>query len=123
VFLLASLSAACSGFNSSPPTSEDGRAIADAFLQDLQSGRVEAAWKSTSAEFKSMLGLEGFKSYIKKAPAALEPAEFVSYEAVDRNGIRMVECKYRSQKKGATLKVLLASEPDGAWKVERFSTE
>lgn len=115
--------AGCSPFGSAAPAAADGRGIADAFLKEIRDGRVEAAWRSTSAEFKSMLGLEGLKTFVKKHPVTQKSAEFERYEAVDRNGLSMAECSYRSATPPARLKVLLASEPDGTWKVERFSVE
>ncbi len=120
-FLLAAIAGAgCSG--GSAPAPDAGKEIASAFLGELRGGRVDSAWAGTSAEFKSMLGMEGLRALVKKNPAMREPAEFVAMEAVERNGLKMAECTFRPEKRKAIIKVLLARE-DGDWKVERLALE
>ena len=54
------------GCSQSAPEADAGRAIASAFLDEIRQGRVDAAWAGTTAEFKSMLGLEGLRGLVRK---------------------------------------------------------
>lgn len=104
------------------PPQDAGKSIASTFLKEIQEGRVDAAWSATTAEFKSMLGLEGLRAYVKKNKTLSRPSEFVSLTPVDRNGLAMAECLFRPADAGSNVKVLLARE-NGEWKVERLSVE
>ena len=83
---------------------------------------MDDAWRGTSAEFKSMQGMEGLRGVVKQNASLRKPAEFVSFVPVTRNGLDMAECTFRTPAPGKTVKVLLAQEA-GAWKVERMSVE
>lgn len=110
------------GCSASSPSPDDGQKIAAAFLDEIRAGRVDAAWAGTTAEFKSLLGMEGLRGLAKKQPALREPVEFVGYAPVERNGLALAECTFRSPKRGKSVKVVLARE-GGDWKVERLSLE
>ncbi len=112
----------CSASGGSAPDPEAGRAVATAFLDEIRGGKVDDAWKGTSAEFKSMLGLEGLRSFVKKNAEAREPSEFIACVPKPANGLPLAECSFRSPKRNKTLKVLLGKE-EGTWKVERFAIE
>lgn len=102
-----------------PPLADDAaRTIADAFLADVRGGKADAAWAGTSAEFKSLMGRDAFRAFVKSKKALKAPAEFERSERVERDGLHLVECHYRTQGGGA-VKVILAPEA-GAWKVERL---
>lgn len=113
----------CSGAGGgSAPAPDAGRAVAQTFLDQIRNGQVDAAWDATTAEFKSMLGKEGLRSYVKKNPEARAPAEFVACTPRPANGLPLAEATFRPAKGTKTLKVLLGKE--GAdWKVERFTIE
>lgn len=102
-----------------PPLADDAaRQIADGFLTDVRGGKVDAAWAGTSAEFKSLMGRDAFRTFVKSKKALKAAAEFERSERVERDGLHLVECYYRSQGSG-TVKVILAPEA-GTWKVERL---
>src|SRR3954447_18738370 len=110
------------GCSRTAPEADAGREIASAFLDEIRQGRVDAAWAGTTAEFKSMLGLEGLRAFVRKNRALREPAEFVTFAPVERNGLSLAEYSFRTAKAKKPVKVILALE-DGAWKVERLSLE
>jgi hypothetical protein len=115
----------------SRPASEvgdGGRAAAVRFLDELRAGRLEPAWQGSSAEFKSLMGLESLRDYVKAHPALKAPAEYAETRAIDRNGRSMTECvfhattKLRGKPATATIRVLLAPGDDG-WEVEHLAVE
>lgn len=113
----------CSGGGGgSAPSPDDGRAVAATFLDQIRAGQVDQAWAGTTPEFKSMLGLEGFRSYVRKNPESKAPAEFVACVPKPANGLDLAESSFRSTKSAKTLKVLLGKDA-GTWKVERFAIE
>ncbi len=127
--VVALASAGGSGCSQSAPEADAGRAIASAFLDEIRQGRVDAAWDGTTAEFKSRLGLEGLRGLVRKNRALREPAEFVAFAPVERDGLKLAEYSFRTAKgkgkksaKEVLVKVILARE-DGAWKVEWMSLE
>lgn len=106
----------------SPPGQDEGRRVATQFLDALRSGQVDAAWESTSAEFKSMLGLEGFRDYIRKHPALTAPADCSEVIPQTRNGLALAECVFRPTDGKATIRVLVAREAE-APRVEHVTVE
>lgn len=106
----------------------DGRASAARFLDELREGRHEPAWQGTSAEFKSLMGLENLRDYVRTHPALKAPAEYVETRTIDRNGRAASECVFRAtvQVRGkavpATIKVLVAPGDEG-WQVEYLTVE
>ena len=107
---------------------DDPRAIAVQFLDELRAGRLEPAWQGSSTEFKSLMGLENLRDYVKAHPALKAPAEHAESRTIDRDGRAYVEqvfhatARVRGKSAPATIKVLLASGPDG-WKVEQLVVE
>lgn len=107
---------------------EDGRAIAVRFLDDLRAGKLEPAWQGSSTEFKSLMGVENLRDYVKTHPALKAPAEYAESRTIDRDGLSMVEhifhatTQVRRKPVSATIKVLLAAGDDG-WKVEHLAVE
>lgn len=102
-----------------PPLADDAaRQIAESFLADVRAGRADAAWAGTSAEFKSLMGRDAFRAFVKSMKALKAPAEFERGERVERDGLHLAECHFRPQGGGA-IRVILAPEA-GAWKVERL---
>lgn len=103
---------------------DEARPIAEAFLADVRTGkpdRVDAAWESTSAEFKSGQGKEQFRKFVRANKVLAAPAEFQGCEMTEANGVRVARCRFRTAS-GAPLAVLLG--PDrSAWKVERLVLE
>ncbi len=113
-----------SGCGGSAPDPDASREIAAKFLEEIRAGRVAAAWEGTSTEFKSLLGREGLVAYVRAHPTLKEkaPADFVSFNTAERNGIPLGECAFRTSSRKSAVKVLLA-RADGAWKIERLTVE
>lgn len=104
------------------------RAIAVRFLDELRAGNLEPAWQSSSTEFKSLMGIENLRDYVKAHPALKVPAEYADSRTIDRDGRTLAEYRFhatarvRGKPVPATIKVLLASGDDG-WKVEQLAVE
>lgn len=112
----------CSGQPGAAPPKEDGRKAAEPFLEQLRASQEDAAWESTTAEFKSDLGRESFRQFARQHPVLKEPLEFVGYEPDKTNGITRGACDYQTPadaKKQAKVRVLVAREGE-QWKVERL---
>jgi hypothetical protein len=128
------LAAALSGcWRSAGEVESDGRALAVQFLDDLQADRVPAAWARTTTDFKSLMGLENLRGYVKTHPALKGPAEFSSSRPVDRNGIALTEYVFHAsapppkRRKAAppppaTVKLLVIELADG-FAVENITVE
>jgi hypothetical protein len=107
-------------------TADDGRPVAEAFLNQIRQGQVDAAWESTTAEFKSDEGREQFRQFVAQSPLLKQPLEFAEYQATSLNGLPRGQCLYRhsptegsSAGRGetASVRVVLARETD-TWKVD-----
>jgi hypothetical protein len=124
--IAAPLVAGCGG--SGGQWDEPARTAAAQFLDELRAGRLEPAWRGCSTEFKSLMGLENLRDYVKVHVALKSAAEFTEARPIQRNGQTMAECRFRglSKRRGkevtATIKVLVASADEG-WKVEQVVVE
>jgi hypothetical protein len=124
--MAALLVAGCGG--SGGPWYEQARTAAVQFLDELRAGRLEPAWQGCSIEFKSLMGLENLRDYVKTHAALKSAAEFAEARPIQRNGQAMAECRFRgtSKQRGkevtTTIKVLVASAGEG-WKVEQVVVE
>lgn len=106
----------------SAPSEDEGRAIAESFLVNLRGGKIDTAWNGTTAEFKSFMGLDRLRGYVKANRVLKEPCDLLRSQAVTPNGLPMVEYDFRPRSGASTIKVLLARE-QSEWKVERLSVE
>lgn len=119
--------------------SNDGQAAAAAFLDEIRAGRVEPAWRATTVEFKSLMGLASLRDYVRTHPALKGQAEFVEGPAIVNGKPGLADYVFRATappntkgrgktKAGAsptgpsTIRVTTAQE-DGALKVERLAIE
>jgi hypothetical protein len=121
--LLAALFAA--GCGSSVPPQAEGRAAAEPFLENLRNDKIDAAWESTSAEFKSDMGRENFRRFVKGHPVLKQPLDFAAYEPNQTNGLPFGACDFRTPQSAPTsakVRILVAREDD-KWKVERVIVE
>jgi hypothetical protein len=114
LLLLAALVAGCSG---SPPPAEEAvaRQTSEAFLALLQVGQVDAAWQSTTAEFKSDEGRESFARLVRSKPHLTQPLTFGKYEVAETNGLRRGQCTFQSAR--GQVRIMVAREGD-AWRVD-----
>lgn len=100
------------------PSPDEGRQIAEKFLQHVREGRAAAAWDSTSAEFKSALGRESFVKEAKATAWLAKPVEFVSTNTVTVQDQPRSEYLFRSPE-GKEIRLVLGNEA-GTWKVDRW---
>ncbi|RUL84926.1 hypothetical protein [Tautonia sociabilis] len=107
---------------------EGARTAATEFLDEVRAGRLEAAWQGTSAEFKSLMGLENLRDFVRAHPVLGEPAEYAETRALDRGGLDLAECVFlapafpKGAAGGSTITVLVA-EGDEGWAVERLTVD
>ncbi|REJ88940.1 MAG: hypothetical protein DWQ34_20890 [Planctomycetota bacterium] len=109
----------------SAPEDNEGRAIAEKFLMQVRTGEVDAAWESTTADFKSDEGRESFRAFVAARPVLSEKAEFVASEETIVHGLTRWKYTYRLGSQGSSAEeiyVLLTNER-GEWKVDRFAAE
>lgn len=102
-------------------SSDIGRDIASRFLTEVREGKVDAAWSGTTAEFKSALGRDAFRQFVRSKKALKSAAEFQQCQESTANGLKFQECTFRAAG-GGTIRVTLASEA-GQWKVERLAVD
>ena len=99
------------------PNLDEGRAVAQKFLDLIRQGQAQQAWESTTAEFKSAQGRETFVQYVKKHPSLAAPLSFVSVQTVTLQNSPRAEYLYRATD-GKNVR-LLAGNDRGAWRVDR----
>jgi len=129
LLLLATLVVAGQGCRARQDAADgEAQAAASKFLDALREGQYKAAWETSSTEFKSLMGVENLRDYIKTHPALKGSVEFVETRHLEGSP-SLAECLFRGttpKRRGkptpATIKVLLAPNPDG-WQVERLSVE
>lgn len=106
---------------STQPGLDEGRSVAESFLEAIRAGTPEAAWESTTAEFKSASGRESFVSQVRALPALREHLEFISAQTVTVQNEPRTEYLFREPKTGATVRIVIGKEA-GQWKVDRWLT-
>lgn len=127
----AALGAGCG--RTSPAQVDAGQEVAATFLEELRAGRVAPAWQGTTVEFKSLMGSDALRDYVRAHPAFQARAEFVASESVESGRGRMVAYRFRAtpppgKKKPktppppATIRVLLDFTADPP-RVERLNVE
>lgn len=125
--IILGLALILTGCGSTPPAEPAvGQRVADAFLAQLRAGHLEAAWQSTSAEFKSDEGRESFIRDVKAKPVLRAPLNFLSYDVADLNGLKRGQCLYESPptKKSPAAKVrVVVGQDAGEWRVEGIFVE
>jgi hypothetical protein len=104
------------------PNLDEGRAVAEKFLDFVRRGQAAAAWESTTAEFKSAQGRESFIEYVKKYPVLAKPLSFVAVQTVAIGDSPRAEYVYRSAD-GTNSVRLLAGNEHGIWRIDRFKVE
>lgn len=121
VCIASAVSFGCSG--QAPIPSDQGQSIAENFLAMVRSGKSDDAWAGTSAEFKSLLGKDSFRNYVRQNPALKSVSVFKSASPVENNQMKFVECIFTtSGAKPTRIKILLAPSSE-TWLVERISID
>lgn len=123
--LAVTLSGAC---HRAPPPADAAttQRETDTFLAKLRAGQYDAAWESTTTEFKSDEGRESFARFVKSKPQLRQPLNFKGYEVADQNGLKRGQCVYEpagdSKSGPVRIRVLVAQEA-GQWRVEGVFVE
>jgi len=114
---------ALAGCGRTPPADDAGKA-ADAFLETVRTGKVDAAWESTTAEFKSSEGRESFRRVVTKEAVLKKPLKRSSQEPVTIGQLERLELMYQPEDTSlkSSVKLLLAAD-GGEWKVDSLSVE
>jgi len=123
--LVLSLSlAGCAG--SSTPDDSEARQVVELFVTRLRTGDVDAAWESTTADFKSDEGRDTFRKFVKDRTVLGKPLEFTELKQVEVHGLTrwaaILHPQADAKGKSATVRVTIAQE-GGVWKVERIQVE
>ncbi len=103
------------------PSETEGKAVAETFLQQVQSGQAAAAWESTTAEFKSAEGREAFLRVVQSEKKVFQTAEFESCQSIEQHGMKFTEYSFKSST-GRKLIVTPGFEQDG-WRVTAVRIE
>ena len=119
MLILALVTVGC-GRGPVPADPEVGRRVADTFLAQVESGKLNEAWESTTAEFKSDEGRESFIREVKSKSQLRGPLNFVSYEVTELNGLKRGQCTYHSDAgKAPVLRVrIVVAQDAGEWRVD-----
>jgi hypothetical protein len=126
ILALAVWAAGCGGGSPPAGAGDDATRAAEAFLGELRTGRVEPAWDATSAEFKSLMGLDALRDLVRKNPALRGEVESAGSRPA---GAGLTECVFRGSNAKPRGKLVPASihvtlSPAAAgWTVERVAVE
>lgn len=104
-------------------TPEVGKEVAELFLKQIREGNADAAWQSTTADFKSDEGRESFARYVRDHSFVWPALEFQEYRRGELNGLPRGQCIYQISAKTALpiaiqqVRIAVAKEEE-TWKVE-----
>jgi hypothetical protein len=98
-------------------------AVATAFLEAIRQGQVAAAWQETSTDFKSAMGQDRMKAYVKSQPVLRESMTLISEGTVELQGRPYHRCVFTPASGTQQVVVLLRAERAGDWQVERVLVE
>lgn len=91
--------------------SNDATGVAGAFLEEIRTGKIDQAWEGTGTEFKSFMGKDQFRQFVKKHGALKSVAKVG--ETAAQGSLR--ECAFNC---GALKVVVTLGASGGQWKVE-----
>ena len=104
-----------------------GKQVAEQFLEQLRTGQAEAAWQSTTAEFKSDEGRESFIRYAHQHAAVWPTIEFLEYKRGELNGLPRGQAIFQpaTSAQPANIKQvrIAVAQEEGTWKVEGLFLE
>jgi hypothetical protein len=92
------------------PTDDPG-GVAAAFLAEVRAGKVDQAWDGTGTEFKSFMGKDQFRQFVKKHAALKTQA--TAGETTAQGALR--ECVFIC---GSLKVIVIVGNSGGQWKVE-----
>lgn len=121
IYAILLIAVALGGCNSTPSLPADqGQSIAEAFLNDIRSGKVDNAWQETTPEFKSLMGKEAFRDYVKRRPALKSETKFESAKPNQSSTMKLVEFQFSADKPKPLKITVMLSPSENAWRVERL---
>jgi hypothetical protein len=121
IYLLLLICVTLGGCSRSPSLPADqGQSIAEAFLNEIKSGKVDNAWQETTPEFKSLMGKEAFRDYVKRRPALKSEIKFESSKANQNTKMKLVEFQFRAEKPKPSKITIMLSPSESSWRVERL---
>lgn len=94
-----------------PTPVADPAITAAAFLAEIRSGQADSAWEGTGAEFKSYMGRDQFRQFVRSHAGLKSPA--VAGDSVANGALR--ECAFTC---GGLKVVVIVGPSGGQWKVE-----
>lgn len=97
--------------------------VATAFLEAIRQGQVTEAWQETSTDFKSAMGHDRIKVFVKSQPVLRESSTLFSEGTVEVQGRPYHRCLFTPASGRKQVVVLLRAERAGDWKVERLLVE
>lgn len=104
------------------PSFDEGQKLSEQFLAQLRGGQIDAAYGSTTTEFKNAQGRDKFAKYVRERKYLKAPARFVSVQTVTIGDTPRAEYNFRGAEGGQTIR-LLAGHENGAWRIDRFVAE
>lgn len=93
--------------------------IAEEFLSQIRSGKTDDAWTSTTAEFKSFMGRDRLRDFVKSNKILRQPLKFESRQSKKQESLILEELIFVPESGKQKVRVLLAEEKS-AWRVERL---
>lgn len=105
------------------PTEDQGRQVAGQFMEQIRTGDLDAAWESTTSDFKSDLGRDAFRGFVAARPPLREAAEYVGSEEVSVHGLTRWRYNFRLASplpSGSSDVGVLITRDSDVWRVEQF---
>lgn len=107
------------GSSGSTKLPDKPEAIAEEFLSQIRSGKPDDAWTSTTAEFKSFMGRDRLRDFVKANKILRQPLKFDSRQSKKQETLILEELIFVPESGKPKVIVLLAEEKS-AWRVERL---
>lgn len=121
IYLTILIMALMGGCNSAPELpAEQGQSIAESFLKDIRSGKVDTAWQGTTPEFKSLMGRESFRDYVKRRPALKSELKLENAKAIKNNSMNLMEFQFIAERPKPSKITVMLSSSENSWRVERL---
>jgi hypothetical protein len=105
------------------PTEYQGREVAGQFMEQIRTGNLDAAWESTTSDFKSDLGRDAFRGFVAARPSLQGAAEYAGSEEVVVHGLTRWRYNFRLASPlpsgSSDVGVLITRDAD-VWRVEQI---